>query len=72
MYGKVKKVDTDYIADFFLMNFRYIWYDMGVNKAKAFRSYRVIDCEREFFNNADALEYSLEDVKYELDQRFSS
>ena len=61
--------DTDFFLKFFLLNFRYIWDDMGTKK---FNLYSIIDCDlkkfREMSNINQCLEYSVSEFNYVLDK----
>lgn len=66
---KITPSAVTFITYYFLMNFRYVWDDLGSGK---FNLYSVIECDlskvRKLDNMNKCLEYSLEKVPYVLDK----
>jgi hypothetical protein len=65
----VDKKTIDFLTRFFMLNFRYIWDDMGTGN---FQLYSVIECDLHKFRNManinECLKYSMEEVVYVLDK----
>jgi hypothetical protein len=66
---KIDKKTMDFLTRFFMLNFRYIWDDLGTRQ---FNLYSVIECDllkfRNMTNTNECLEYSLGNVVYVLDK----
>jgi hypothetical protein len=65
----IDKKTIDFLTRFFMLNFRYIWDDMGTGN---FQLYSVIECDLHKFRNManinECLKYSMEGVVYVLDK----
>jgi len=65
---KINPTTSDFLLRFFMMNFRYIWFDCAKGK---FHLYSVIGCDiskfRSFTNMNDCLDYSLAEEPLVLD-----